>query len=737
MNLLFLGTAADQPYLHKLKPLIGTGNSCKVILQVATTLAEILVYCKKNDITGVICAQTNLIPKLSHENYGNKIPSLDNYAGSLFNVEAITFVIVNPLAHTITVPFGNFLLGRYISKLVAEDNWYTATPFSWEIVRESTVENLYEQFKTATLCSVDIETHKEPLSISCVGYCALFISGTGQLSSHSIVIPLTSMFFLAWIRKFNTLPVPKVFQNGKYDNAYLSRYNAAPVNWFWDTATAHHCWYSELPKDLGNLQAFYVRDARYWKHEADLAQDTESYYLYNAKDTHATLNIMISWILNSPTWAKKNYLMEFPLLYPCHLAEMTGIKRDLGAQAMQVMKLNTRITNKTAALAKMVATPNFNPNSSKQVLALLKILGCGDLVSSDEANLNTAMFRHPLNVRILSEILDIRGDRKLVSTYFGKEFYGEHNPNGRILSSLNPHGTDTGRLSSTEHAFWCGLNLQNIPRGTEVKSTLIADEGFLMGEADYAQAESRDTAYITGDSNLIKAVEGTRDFHALNAEQFFGVPYANIYDDVAGKVLDKPLRDLSKRTNHGANYSMGDTIMLETMGIKKVLEAQILLKLPKHLTPKQVCAHLLAQFAETYPVVAKDYPAWVTYTVMATNVLVGATGWTRFCFKNPKLDKRARNAYVAHNPQSLNAMTLNKAYLKVFYNVWLPHHQNFKLHGQIHDSILFSYRVGHEYLADMVKDCMVFSTQVKDITGSTRTLIVPVDLKLGLTSWAG
>lgn len=753
MNLLFLGTTEDEKHVYHLKPIIGVGHVTKVITQRATTLTEILVYCKKHLITGVITTQANLIEKLSGEDYGNKSPSLDNYAGSMFYRDGIEFLFVHPLEHVNTVPFGTFLLTRYISKLTKPEEWYTSTPFTWEIATELSIERLYEQFKAATLLALDIETVKDPLAITCVGYCALFISSTGQFTSHSIVIPLTSKFFLAWVRKFNSLPIGKVMQNGKYDISHLARYNSPVDSYFWDTATAHHCWYSELPKDLGRVNAFYVRDSRYWKHEASTARTTEEYYLYNAHDTHATLNAMISWLLYAPEYARMNYLMEFPLIFPCHLSEMTGLRRDMQKQEEVKTEIEGRIVKDTASLAKMVATPNFNPNSPKQVLLLLKALGCGDLTSSDETNLKKAAFRHPLNQVIVNKILTIRGDRKLASTYFGKEFTNSSNSIHRVLYSLNPHGTDTGRLASTEHHFWCGLQLQNIPRGKEVKQTLIADDGFYLGEADYAQAESRDTAYITGDTALISAVEGTRDFHSVNASAFFGVPYEKIYRDgtpeyidaitgelhpaTEGKQLDKPLRDLSKRTNHGANYCMGEAIMLETMGIEKVLEAQKLLVLPKYYTPIQVCGHLLATFASTYPIVANDYPAWIITTVLATRQLVGATGWTRHCFKNPKTDKRARNAYVAHCPQSLNAMTLNIAFLRVFYEVWLPHKENFKLYGQIHDSILFGYRKGHEYLAQKVKECMEFEVPVTDIRGTTRDLLVPVDLKIGLTRWSG
>jgi hypothetical protein len=81
-------------------------------------------------------------------------------------------------------------------------------------------------------------------------------------------------------------------------------------------------------------------------------------------------------------------------------------------------------------------------------------------------------------------------------------------------------------------------------------------------------------------------------------------------------------------------------------------------------------------------------------------------------------------------------MILNKAYIRVFQNIYLPNPQDFKLHAQIHDSILFSYRKGREDLAFQVAEEMRIPTPVKDIFGVTRTLIVPVDLKIGGDRWS-
>jgi hypothetical protein len=87
---------------------------------------------------------------------------------------------------------------------------------------------------------------------------------------------------------------------------------------------------------------------------------------------------------------------------------------------------------------------------------------------------------------------------------------------------------------------------------------------------------------------------------------------------------------------------------------------------------------------------------------------------------------------VAHCPQSLNARTLNEAFLKVFYEIALPNPTTFRLHAQIHDSILFSYAIGSEALAERVKSCMEIPVTVRDVSGTYRTFVVPASLKLGL-----
>ena len=69
--------------------------------------------------------------------------------------------------------------------------------------------------------------------------------------------------------------------------------------------------------------------------------------------------------------------------------------------------------------------------------------------------------------------------------------------------------------------------------------------------------------------------------------------------------------------------------------------------------------------------------------------------------------------------------------MRVFYDVALPNPTTFRLHAQIHDSILFSYAAGREDHAESVRQCMEIPVTVRDVSGIERTFTVPAALKLG------
>jgi len=677
-----------------------------------------------------------------HKTGKEKSLSLNDYHGSLItisgtktgNYKDVEVLFLNPLEHLRTVTEAPYVFKRFISKLTNPAKWFPQTRFTWELATPESIEAVYRRFGEATLISADVETAEGNIhrSINCAGYCALFADGT----THSVVIPTLELWGIQWMARFNALSAPKILQNGLYDNVYYMRWNAPVTNWLYDTNILFHCWLAELPKRLDFITAFAIREIRFWKDDGK-SGGSHAYYEYNAKDCWATMMAWLSMINEAPQWAIENYKLEFPLVFPCLHCELDGIAVDEAEFKLSKAEIEAELKKHEDKLTSWIH-PKFNPGSPVQVKNLLFNLGYRDRDgglpdSSDDKTLTAAGAMSPFNALICEEIQSVREYRKLLSTYLVWEKFWDE----RLHYKLNPAGTDTGRLASTESSFWCGLQIQNMPRGKEVKRFLRADRGYLLGENDFAQSEARCVGYISGCHTLIELVEGPHDYHSWNAQSFFGVPYEQIYDEATGKTLNKSLRDLSKRTNHGANYNMGAQVMLETMGPKKVLEAKRVLKLPEKMGALQVCQFLLEAYARTYPEVKVDYQEWIKRTVAITHKLTSPLGWTRYTFLDPKANKQALNSLVAHVPQNLSVSIINPC----FYDIWRrcvygDFRGVVRPKAQIHDSILYAYAEGRPELPEAVRQMMVRSIPVTDIKGVTRTMTIPPDISAGKTHWS-
>ena len=733
MNIGLFGTQFDRNYLDRFRPLCGV-NSVKISLHPEEYLSSIAAKCKSSDLDAIICTDsTTLVTLLNSQTdfrhpvdkRGNKRKlSLDDYAGSCFAIPAaklghtkdVQVLILNPLQHLVTTPEGQFVFKRFVSKITTPEKWFPQTAFTWQVWKAADSEALFEKFSKAKLLAVDIETHvgDEHRRIHCVGYCALFADG----STHSVVVPFKDMIAHSFVRAMNATNIPKIFQNGMYDNLYFARWNVPCTNWLHDTQHLFHSWYSELPKRLDFITAFSVREIRFWKDDA--AGGEWELFEYNARDCWATLNAYCSLICEVPSWAISNYLMEFPLVFPCLHMEADGLSLDRAKFNSAKAEAERKLSVQQQKLAAWFGD-KFNPASPDQCKRLLTVLGMGLVESADAKAMNAAAAVHPFNELIVSAVLAYRKQAKLLSTYFVWEKFW----NDRLYYKTNPAGTDTGRLASTESSFWTGLQIQNIPGGKAVKDWIVADSGYMLAENDYSQSEARCVGYLSGCMSLINLVESDKDFHKYNASAFFGVPYEQI---------DKPLRDLAKRVNHGSAYNMGPTVLLETMGPKKVAEARILLKLPANWTLVEVCKHLLRTYETTYPEVKKDWYDAIKRTIKLTKKLESPLGWTRHFFQDPTVSKPALNAYVAHAPQNLSVTIINK----VFYDIWHASiygdlRGKLRVKAQIHDSILYCYN--SQDVPDRISAMMRHTVAVKDCFGVTRNMTIPNDCNCGETSW--
>lgn len=744
------------------------------------TIMELELQCRAAKIDGVVCTNERFLEKLlyAQEDFippsGKKQITLDDYQGSFLLTprEKIPVVILNPLMNLRTVNHAEPAAKRFISKLAKPGDWYQATEFTWHLAEPSSIAEVYNRMhRNAALIGVDIETIiDDPLRrISCICFAAYY---PATHTTEVIVIPFTDMFWYAWVKKFCDLPNAKVFQNGLYDNLYLLRWGCPVRNWLHDTQHMFHSMFSEYPKRLDFIAAYALRKIRYWKDDGKTG-NLQDYYRYNALDGWATVNSYLSLLRDAEPYAITNYLDEFPLVFPCLNCEIEGMAVDQPVFDKVAAETEAAMVEQDKKFTQMIAAPGFNCGSWQQKLKLFAVLGLtklkftevvdektkkiktemeavAGLKKTDKAAMLKAKASSTFNEVILTAMTDVIEDRKMLSTYLVKEkIY-----HGRIHYKINPAATDTGRLNSTASSYWVGFQIQNVPRGIRIKQFLCSDPGWLLAEIDKAQSEARCVGYLAGETKLIEVVEGPNDYHAWNAQAFFGIPYETIYSNELRKTINADVRDLSKRTNHGANYNMGAGVMLDTMGPKHVSKAKVILRLKGQL--RDVCQFLLDRYAETYPRVKNDWYDSITKEVQLTGRLVSPDGHTRICFGKPWLNKRDLNAIVAHKPQHLSVALINKE----FYNLWragiygsfykydwvsrqtthveVPQLKDrVRVKAQIHDSNLFQYDKRFPTIPETVRDIIMDSRiPVTAPDGITRIMFIPSDIAAGKTHWS-
>ena len=266
--------------------------------------------------------------------------------------------------------------------------------------------------------------------------------------------------------------------------------------------------------------------------------------------------------------------MEEPLLKVLSDMEMEGVKIDLAQLRRYSSGLSVQMNEIQERIREMASEPDLNILSPKQIGVLLfeklkldpKIKpksGVRYVYPTDEDTLSTLIHKHP----IISEILEYRGIKKLLSTYIAP-FPEYISPvTGKIHTTFNQALTATGRLSSSKP------NLQNIPirteRGKEIRKAFIPSrpDGVIVS-ADYSQIELRIMAHLSCDTHLIEAFQRGEDVHAITAAKIFGVTPEEATPDQ---------RRIAKTANFGIMYGISSFGLSQRLKIgraeaKKIIE---------------------------------------------------------------------------------------------------------------------------------------------------------------------
>lgn len=437
--------------------------------------------------------------------------------------------------------------------------------------------------------------------------------------------------------------------------------------------------------------------------------------VYNGLDSCVTLEVLEALLpqLNEVTGGV--YDFERSLQAPILEMQCRGVRVDQEKRREVFSFYDAQRERLEAQFARILeegmGIPTINVGSwqQKQVL-LYEVLGLppvktkGKITTDRKAleKLRGNFYAEPICNHILG-LQDIRKKLGFLKTGIDGD--------GRIRTSYNIGGTDTGRLSSYESCFGSGTNLQNVTG--EMRSIFIADRGKKLAYIDLEQAESRAVGAIIwntlGDARYLDFCE-SGDLHtAVCGMTWCDLPWTN--DPVVNKAIAKrkfyrefDYRDAAKRLGHASNY----------MGKPPHISKEIRIPMP-----------LVTAFQQAYFQAFPGIPAWHGLTrqrLVNAGFITTFMGRQRYFFGR-RYDDETLRAAIAYEPQSAVADILNKGLLAVWKSGL-----DCQLLLQVHDAIVIQYdeEKENEIVPAVQK---LLEIEIPLLNG--RSMTIPTEAKVG------
>jgi len=150
---------------------------------------------------------------------------------------------------------------------------------------------------------------------------------------------------------------------------------------------------------------------------------------------------------------------------------------------------------------------------------------------------------------------------------------------GTLPIPLRYYAAHTGRWGGDDK-----INMQNLPRGSQLKKAMCAPEGYKFIDCDLSQIEARTLAWLAEADDLVEAFDRGDDVYKIMASAIYDKPEDEI---------TKEERFVGKTTILGAGYGMGAAkfkSQLKTFGVE--LE-------------QDECDRIIKVYRETYPDIPK------------------------------------------------------------------------------------------------------------------------------------
>ena len=142
---------------------------------------------------------------------------------------------------------------------------------------------------------------------------------------------------------------------------------------------------------------------------------------------------------------------------------------------------------------------------------------------------------------VKSRVEETRAERFLEAT----------NPDGTFSVPLRYYAAHTGRFGGSDK-----LNLQNLPRGSKLRTAIMAPEGQKLFISDLSNIEARMLAWMAKEHELVEAFATGRDVYCEFASQIYGRTITK---------ADKLERYVGKTAILGLGYGMGHQRFKDTL----------------------------------------------------------------------------------------------------------------------------------------------------------------------------
>jgi DNA polymerase-1 len=281
---------------------------------------------------------------------------------------------------------------------------------------------------------------------------------------------------------------------------------------------------------------------------------------------------------------------------------------------------------------------------------------------------------------------------------------------GRMRTSYNIAGTNTGRFSSSGSEFGTGGNLQNVEES--LRSIFIPDPGMKFAKFDAKSGESFVVGAIEwnlfNDPTYLEACESGDPHTAVARICWPGLGWTgNLRLDK--EIAERPYyrhysyRFMCKKLGHGSNYG-GQPFTLAQQS---------------HL-PIGVVQQFQPKYFDAFPA-HRRWQDWVADQLLRYGYLVNLTGRKRW-FMGRRNDAATLREAIAYDPQGSLADIVNRAMLRIW------HARDAALMMHDHDALTIQYPEERE--DEIIPKIMAILTETIELDRG-RTLRISYDCKVG------